>query len=360
LNPRTLRTLQRKWYEKAGYSMEDLDPLGRPCRVSEGRTSRAQDTQDPVFSGEMAEAAREILTHPGLTSRERRTWKLFTNHATYEQIAAEIRCSYRDVSAIIDRVQALMLHPTTEKETDMKKPKKSKTNSRGAGRPPTMHVKGADGLTACGKAAASDRLTTAGKTNCKACMMSLGVASHPVTAPKQARHVDRVTLPNTMNIPGITKGQMLDFEPLTIPGDEAAAWSAPNDFIDLESTIEIGVKNAHRKIVEISGNPVLSSADVSDNERAVHTLLSVRRGELDYLKRGLTGAAPSPAKEAEVVKQIDKETSTKTHRDGPMTIAEAAGQVSQLEGSDVSRGNDTDSPPQVAPAFPAFPGMPNT
>lgn len=297
--------------------MEDVDTAQRPYRVSEGRQSRAQDTQDLVFAGEMAEAAREILTHPGLTSRERRVWKLFTNHATYEQIAAEIRCSYRDVSAIIDRVHSLMLHPTNEKETDMKKAKRAKGNKRGAGRPPTMHVKGADGLTVCGKAAAADRLTTVSKTNCKTCMLARGTESPPVLVLTDEA------------------ARLVGFEPLEIPAQPI------DDFRDLESTIEIGVRNAHRKIVEISGNHALSSADVADNERAVHTLLSVRRGELEYLKRGYAPGTPAQAPEKAVTEKIDVDTHI---------VRGETFEVPALEPTTVEN-----SAPPPAPSFPGFP-----
>lgn len=167
--------------------------------------SRAADAKNLAFAGEMADAARAILRHPGLRGRDRAVWREHCNGATYAEIARTVRCSYRDVSAAIDRAQALMLRPNWEQAT-MRKPKKRRQ----------------------------------------------GVLDPP---------------PETIEL-------------------------AP--FQDIEATIEVGVHNAHRKIVEISQRTLLSSDDVADNERAVHTLLAVRKSELEYLRGRVPPKDPAP------------------------------------------------------------------
>lgn len=75
----------------------------------------------------------------------------------------------------------------------------------------------------------------------------------------------------------------------------------PVPFQDLETSITFGVETAHRKIVELHSKDFLSSDDVADNERAVHTLLAVRKSELEYLKGKVP---PKPVKPDEEVRAM--------------------------------------------------------
>lgn len=202
-----LARLRQHWYARAG--VEDIE---RDTRIGNlllhEHGSRSGDAKELIFSGEMAEAARAILQHPKMTGRQRAVWRRHCDGATYAQIAADVRCSFREVSRTIDFAQALMLRPNWEDHM----------------RPPPK----------------------------------------PKKKPK----------------------------------------AAPKEFVDAETTIEMGVKNAHRKIVELFEKPALDSDDIADNERAVHTLLAARRSELEYLK-GKLPAYP-PAGDDQVREVIDK------------------------------------------------------
>lgn len=73
------------------------------------------------------------------------------------------------------------------------------------------------------------------------------------------------------------------------PKDEAA-----EVFRDLERTIELGVHNAHRVITDINTRSAYTTDDVENNERAVRTILNVRKSELEYLRLGRPQPGATP------------------------------------------------------------------
>lgn len=203
--------LRREWYQRAGVS-EDIEREGKGGTLLLNEFgARSADATDLILAAEMGDAARAILHHPAMSRRHRAVWSRHCVGKTYNEIAAECRCSFREVSSTIDHAQALMLRPNWE-----------------------LHM------------------------------------TRPPTKKKRA----------------------------TEPAPSAEA------FADVEATLEMGIKIAHRKIAELYTKPILESDDMADNERAVHTLLAVRRSELDYLKRNVP---PYPsASDDDVRAELDK------------------------------------------------------
>lgn len=281
---------------------------------------RSTDAQDIEFARENADGAREILRHPELTKQQREIWRLTIEDATYSEIAEKVGCSFRAVSASIDRAHALMLCPQWE-QYEM-----AKNEKRGRGRPPTIHLHGVDGLTKCGKSVEKNRYATATREpNCAAC----GVAK--VARAKAVRAVKAAAAPAKRRgrppgrkrameaIPDMPGEAMIGFAPLDIPAEPMSAV----EFTDLETSIAFGVQNAHKKIVEIHQHGgALTSAHVADNERAVHTLLSVRKSELEYIKAGNVPGKGAPASDEKVREAIGESA-------GKALMSTAANQTSQ-------------------------------
>lgn len=251
MTPAQLERLRLEWYRKAG--IEDTEGVDPRDALTNKHGSRSQDAQDVAFAGEMAEAARVLLTHPGLSQRERQVWALVVDGASYSRVAREVRCSYSVVSAAIDRCQALMLRPEWESHPVSDVPEKQ------PGRYVAVHAEGLPGRTACGAGVAGKRVEGGKLVTCKACRETMG---------------------------GIA--------------------SLCDPFVDIEETLRMGVENAHRKIAAIHGAPVPSSEDVVDNERAVKTLLNVRASELDYLKNA--PKEPAGPTDASVRRLINSES----------------------------------------------------
>jgi len=272
---RSFEALRRYWYRKAG--VEDIEP--GDLLIHE-RGSRAADAQDIAFAGEMADAARDILRHPALTPRQRAIWRLHVQDSTYAEIAKKVGCSFRDVSASLDAVQALMLKPTMEEQTMGKR--------KGPGRPPTMHVAAADGMTVCGRKAVKGRLTTPDKSNCKDGCATGNAAARPAKSARAAKP--------PRNKPAATEAPPA---PMFVIPPEAPELPA---FVDLETSVDLAGMNAHRKIAEISLKPALTSNDVEDNKRACDTLLAIRASEMKVLRDPRRTA---PADDAEVQAKID-------------------------------------------------------
>jgi hypothetical protein len=116
-----LERLRREWYRRAGIEDIERDGAGGSLLLHEYGV-RSVDARDVAFSGEMADAARAILAHPSLDSRQRAIWQRYCDGRFYSQIVAELRCSFTTVSETIETVKSLMLRPNWE--ATMRPPKK--------------------------------------------------------------------------------------------------------------------------------------------------------------------------------------------------------------------------------------------
>lgn len=168
MTPAQLERLRLEWYRKAG--IEDTEGVDPRDALTNKHGSRSQDAQDVAFAGEMAEAARVLLTHPGLSQRERQVWALVVDGASYSRVAREVRCSYSVVSAAIDRCQALMLRPEWESHPVSDVPEKQ------PGRYVAVHAEGLPGRTACGAGVAGKRVEGGKLVTCKACRETMGAS----------------------------------------------------------------------------------------------------------------------------------------------------------------------------------------
>ena len=149
----------------------------RAGHVGGSRNSSTRDAKALALAAEHAEAARDILSHPSLTDREREVWGYYVDGLRDLELLAAAKIDKTNANKIIARVKALMLAP--------------------------------------------------------------GDAGPP-------------------------------------PKDEKAAT------IDLEDTIELGARNAHRVIEDIHKRASTDVEDVENNERAVRTILAIRKSEWEY------------------------------------------------------------------------------
>ena len=80
------------------------------------------------------------------------------------------------------------------------------------------------------------------------------------------------------------------------PGEAIPAKRAEKDLVaskdlavDLEDTIALGAANAHRVITNIFDTKANDAESVENNERAVRTVLAIRKSEWEYLQRTRPG-----------------------------------------------------------------------
>jgi hypothetical protein len=205
----------KAWMDAHAHELPPEEPppeTGRRQKELGGDRNRVgRDAKRLAFAAEMADAARDIASHPALTEAERAIWTMHVKDFTFEAIAKVNSCSKSTVQQVVERVKALMVDP--------------------------------------------DELARAA-----------------VAAAAQARN-------SVANSPGPDEADQV--------------------FQNLERSIALGAHNAHRVIVNIHGKSAISGDDVGDNERAVRTLLNVRKSELDYLRLGVRGA---PASDDEIRK----------------------------------------------------------
>lgn len=223
--------------------MTSQDEPAPPELLSRDAKVAAEHTQ------EMVEAALRVMEHPLLTSTEQEIWRLWCENYTYPEITAAMSCSNRAVQHTVDKCKTLMLSPDgpwTEpppapdggKYTPLPEPAK-----RPRGRP-TKAQKAAE-------------------------RKAVGIPPEvpPIVGPEAP----------------------IEGELCLIPPN--AELSTEERFADLERSIEMGVETAHRKIVELHRKSYLTHDDIEANERALRTMISVRKAELEYLRATNPAAA---------------------------------------------------------------------
>lgn len=371
LTPTQLARLTRRWYRKAG--LEDDAERGGMLVHETG--DRSADAQDIGFAGEMADAARDILTHPQLTRKQRRIWRLHVSGGTYDSIARTVKCSFRSVSATLDLVQGLMLRPG---QPETPKGKLKMANGK-PGRPAAVHMR--DGRSAlCGKDVDKSVLTNdrTGVT-CSKCLVAMGgkaklkTPGRVKTAPKIAAAPKRRGRPP--KVARETSGEVGSYAhafEVTIPPEvEEAAQRASEEFTDLETSIGYGVEIAHRKLIELRTTGELSPGDLTAAERCTALLLNVRKSELELHKAKLPGLTPAPADKVRETISADKAKEKNVRKlTGVATTAPVAAEPEppfaardagyQVLPSAQPASDEATTAPAAPPAFPpppAFPGL---
>lgn len=155
----------------------------RSAAVGGTANAPTRDARALALAAEHADAARDILTHPALTEKERTIWALYIEGVRDEELCRRAQCATGTAKKAIDRIKALMLAP--------------------------------------------------------------GDATPPLPKKDEAEEV----------------------------------------FQDLERTIALGACNAHRVIADVFKRNSQEPEDVDNNEKAVRTVLAIRKSEWDYLQR---------------------------------------------------------------------------
>lgn len=203
---------------------------------------------------QMADAALRIMEHPLLTSTEQEIWRLWCEGEGYAAITAAMSCSNRAVQHTVDKCKTLMLQP----------------DGPWAEPPPAP-----DGGKYTPLPAKPKR-----------------PRGRPTKAQKAAERKAAGIPPEVPPIVGATPTEELDViagELCLVPPN--AELTTEERFADLEKSIEMGVETAHRKIVELHRKPYLTHDDIEANERALRTMISVRKAELEYLRATNPAAA---------------------------------------------------------------------